>query len=54
MSDQVKYTNKLVGSRILVVGGTSGLGFAAAEALLENGAVSSRSSRKGFLWLHKR
>ncbi|KAJ0416412.1 hypothetical protein BJY00DRAFT_326326 [Aspergillus carlsbadensis] len=35
MSDQLKFTNKLKGSRILIIGGTSGLGFGAAQALLE-------------------
>jgi NAD(P)-dependent dehydrogenase (short-subunit alcohol dehydrogenase family) len=33
-----KYLNKLQGKRILVVGGTSGIGFAAAEAAVEYGA----------------
>lgn len=38
MPNQHKYTNKLSGSRILIIGGTSGLGFGTAEAALEHGA----------------
>ncbi|KAI9691259.1 MAG: hypothetical protein M1820_009817 [Bogoriella megaspora] len=38
MSDAVKYTNKLQNARVLVIGGSSGLGFTAAEATLESGA----------------
>lgn len=44
-----KYLNKLQGKRILVVGGTSGLGFAAAEAAIEHGAnvvVASSKPKK--------
>jgi NAD(P)-dependent dehydrogenase (short-subunit alcohol dehydrogenase family) len=44
MSDQVKYTQKLKGDRILVIGGSSGLGFAAAEACVENGCTVIISS----------
>ncbi|RYP73574.1 hypothetical protein DL769_004189 [Monosporascus sp. CRB-8-3] len=33
-----KYTTKLKGARILVVGGTSGIGFCVAEAAVEHGA----------------
>lgn len=44
-----KYTNKLQGKRVLVVGGTSGLGFCVAEACVEHGAIvtvaSSRQSK---------
>ncbi|OLN85269.1 Tropinone reductase 2 [Colletotrichum chlorophyti] len=44
-----KYTNKLEGKSVLVVGGTSGMGFAVAEASVEFGAsvvVASRSKAK--------
>lgn len=41
MGDQQKYTSKLNGTRFLVVGGTSGIGFSVAEAMLEHGAVSA-------------
>ena len=34
-----KYTSKLQGQRVLVFGGTSGIGFAVAEAVLEYGAT---------------
>ncbi|KAF2114067.1 hypothetical protein BDV96DRAFT_495046 [Lophiotrema nucula] len=44
MTDQRKYTDKLVGSRILVIGGSSGLGFGVAEAALEFGAIVTISS----------
>lgn len=41
-----KYLNKLRDKRVLVVGGTSGIGFAAAEAAIEHGAnVVVASSR---------
>jgi len=42
--NQVKYTNKLHGARVLVIGGSSGLGFAVAEASLEYGALVAISS----------
>ncbi|KAL2841334.1 hypothetical protein BJX68DRAFT_258153 [Aspergillus pseudodeflectus] len=35
MSDQLRCTNKLSGLRVLIIGGTPGLGFGAAQALLE-------------------
>lgn len=44
-----KYLNKLQGSSILIIGGTSGLGFAVAEASLEYGAsivLAGRSETK--------
>jgi NAD(P)-dependent dehydrogenase (short-subunit alcohol dehydrogenase family) len=44
MTDQKRYTNKLERSRILVIGGTSGLGYSVAEACLENGALVTISS----------
>ncbi|KAI4636596.1 hypothetical protein J4E83_001551 [Alternaria metachromatica] len=44
MTDQKRYTNKLTDSRILVIGGTSGLGYSVAEACLENGALVTISS----------
>ena len=37
-SDQKKYVNKLAGAHILCIGGTSGIGYAVAEAALEFGA----------------
>lgn len=49
MSDQKKYSNKLQDSRVLIIGGSSGIGFCTAEACLEYGAVvtiaSSNASR---------
>ena len=36
MSDAQKYTNKLAGARVLIIGGSSGIGFAVAEACLEH------------------
>lgn len=39
MSDQDKYRSRLRDSRILVIGGTSGIGFAVAEASIEYGAT---------------
>ena len=38
MSDQKKYTSKLTASRILIIGGSSGIGFSVAEACIEHGA----------------
>jgi NAD(P)-dependent dehydrogenase (short-subunit alcohol dehydrogenase family) len=42
--DQIKYTNKLLNSRVLVIGGSSGLGYGVAEAALEHGALIAISS----------
>jgi len=41
-----KYLNKLRDKRVLVVGGTSGIGFAAAEAAVEYGAIVVVASSK--------
>lgn len=49
MSENLKYQSKLKGQRVLIFGGSSGLGFAAAEAVVENGAsviISSSSQQK--------
>ncbi|KAK4697673.1 hypothetical protein P7C71_g440, partial [Lecanoromycetidae sp. Uapishka_2] len=49
MSDSKKYTSKLDSTRILIVGGSSGIGYCVAEACLEFGATviisSSNQSR---------
>lgn len=37
-SQVLKYTTKLAGKRVLILGGTSGIGFCVAEAALEHGA----------------
>ncbi|KAJ9617003.1 hypothetical protein H2200_000724 [Cladophialophora chaetospira] len=42
----LKYTNNLQGKRIVIVGGTSGIGFAAAEAAVEHGAIVVVASSK--------
>jgi len=48
MTDQVKYTQKLRGARVLVIGGSAGIGYGVAEACLENGAhVIISSSNQG-------
>jgi NAD(P)-dependent dehydrogenase (short-subunit alcohol dehydrogenase family) len=41
-----KYASKMAGSRVLVIGGTSGIGFAVAEASLEQGAFVTISSSR--------
>lgn len=49
MTDASKYSLKLKGQKVLIIGGSSGLGFAAAEASIENGAsviISSSSQQK--------
>lgn len=50
MADEVKSINKLEGSRILIVGGSTGVGYGVAEASIELGAAaviisSSNNSR---------
>ncbi|KAH6995419.1 hypothetical protein EDB80DRAFT_877288 [Ilyonectria destructans] len=50
MADEVKFINKLEGSRILIVGGSTGAGYGVAEASIELGAAaviisSSNNSR---------
>ncbi|KAH7377698.1 hypothetical protein BKA66DRAFT_467649 [Pyrenochaeta sp. MPI-SDFR-AT-0127] len=44
MADQKKYSSKLVGSRILIIGGSSGIGFSIAEACVEYGSLVTISS----------
>jgi NAD(P)-dependent dehydrogenase (short-subunit alcohol dehydrogenase family) len=44
MSDSTKYTSKLANTRILVIGGSSGIGFTVAEACVEHGAHVAISS----------
>ncbi|KAK0942865.1 hypothetical protein LTR29_005605 [Friedmanniomyces endolithicus] len=44
MADQAKYTNKLKDKRVLVIGGSSGIGYGVAEACLENGSIVTISS----------
>ncbi|KAK4989787.1 hypothetical protein LTR50_002961 [Elasticomyces elasticus] len=44
MSDATKYTQKLKDSRVLVIGGSSGIGYGVAEACLEHGAHVTISS----------
>ena len=49
MPDQQKYVGKLKGQRVIIFGGSSGLGFAATEAAIEDGAgvvvTSSKEAR---------
>ena len=49
MTDSKKYSNKLAGARVLIIGGSSGIGYCVAEACLEFGASvvisSSQQSR---------
>lgn len=42
----LKYINKLEGKRVLIVGGTSGIGFAIAEECLEYGAIVTVASSR--------
>nr|CCE67074.1 dehydrogenase [Fusarium fujikuroi] len=50
MASLGKYVSKLAGSRVLVIGGSSGIGFGVAEAAIQNGAssvfISSSSQTK--------
>ncbi|USP77705.1 short chain dehydrogenase [Curvularia clavata] len=48
MTDQTKYSTTLHSKRILILGGTSGIGFCVAEACVEHGALVTiaSSSRK--------
>jgi NAD(P)-dependent dehydrogenase (short-subunit alcohol dehydrogenase family) len=49
MTDAKKYINKLSGARVLIIGGSSGMGYGVAEASIENGAtviISSSSESK--------
>ncbi|MCJ1409872.1 hypothetical protein MMC19_003956 [Ptychographa xylographoides] len=49
MADSTKYSSKLTNTRVLIIGGSSGIGYAVAEACLEAGATvilsSSQESR---------
>ncbi|EOD50814.1 putative short chain dehydrogenase reductase family protein [Neofusicoccum parvum UCRNP2] len=44
MTDQRKYTSKLVDKHVLIIGGSSGIGYGVAEASLEHGARVTISS----------
>jgi NAD(P)-dependent dehydrogenase (short-subunit alcohol dehydrogenase family) len=44
MAEPTKYISKLSGSRILIVGGSSGIGLAVAEACIEHGALVAIAS----------
>lgn len=49
MASNLKYINKLKDHRVLVIGGSSGMGYAVAEAALEHGAqviISSHNQSK--------
>ena len=49
MTDSTKYTSRLRGRKVLIFGGSSGLGYAAAEACIENGmdvVIASSSDAK--------
>ncbi|KAH6983870.1 hypothetical protein EDB80DRAFT_735617 [Ilyonectria destructans] len=40
MSASLKYTSKLFGARVLIIGGSNGIGYAVAEDVIEHGAAS--------------
>jgi NAD(P)-dependent dehydrogenase (short-subunit alcohol dehydrogenase family) len=44
MTDSQKYSNKLASKRVLIIGGSSGIGYSVAEALLESRATVIISS----------
>lgn len=44
MADASRYTSKLHGARVLVIGGSSGIGYSVAEACLENACSVTISS----------
>jgi NAD(P)-dependent dehydrogenase (short-subunit alcohol dehydrogenase family) len=44
MPDLIKYLSKLHQSRVLVIGGSSGIGYCVAEACVEHGAIVTVSS----------
>ncbi|KAL1296678.1 hypothetical protein AAFC00_000156 [Neodothiora populina] len=44
MADQFKYTNKLADKHVLIIGGSSGIGYGVAEGALEHGARVTISS----------
>lgn len=46
MSDSKQYASKLAGQRVLIIGGTGGIGIALAKACIENGAEVILSSSR--------
>ena len=49
MTDAKKYTSRLAGQRVLIIGGSSGIGFGIAEGAIEEGAeviISSSNAEK--------
>ena len=47
MTDAKKYTSRLSSTLILIIGGSSSIGFGVAEACLEHGAAVTISSSSG-------